>query len=246
MPESFSWMMFIPGVGTNHDRLAIAHAWVVALGLLMVAFLVRGRLNKARTELSNEDLVPDDRLTLKNAFELYVEGISGMMQGMLSKKDTRRFFWLIGTLFIYIFFSNLMGVLPGFLPSTENINTNAALAIVVFLFYNLMGFREHGVGYLKQFMGPVIFLAPLMIVIEIISHLVRPASLSIRLFGNINGDHIVLGIFSQIIPGVGHWLMSLGIPIPFILLGIFVAFIQAFVFSLLSTVYIAGAISHNH
>jgi F-type H+-transporting ATPase subunit a len=120
------------------------------------------------------------------------------------------------------------------LPPTDNINTNIPCAIIVFLYYNFVGIREQGfIKYFKHFAGPIIWLAPLMFSIELISHLVRPLSLSVRLFGNITGDHMVLGIFSQLTPLV--------VPVIFLFLALFVAFIQAFVFSLLSTVYIALA-----
>jgi len=246
MPESFSWLMFIPAIGVNHELLAIAHAWLVTSILLVLGLVVRGQIKKARANLTRDDLVPEDSLTLRNGWELYVESILGMMEGLLGH-HARPFFWLIGTLFIYIFANNLLGVLPGLLPATENVNTNAALAIIVFVVYNVVGVRSHGVGgYLKHFLGPVMWLAPLMIVVEVISHLVRPASLTIRLFGNINGDHLVLAIFSQLIPSISTPLLGLLLPIPFLALGIFVAFMQAFVFALLTTIYIAMAYSHDH
>jgi F-type H+-transporting ATPase subunit a len=246
MPESFSWLMFIPAIGTEHEHLAIAHAWLVVVVLLLLAVLASGKIKRATANLSREELVPEDKLTLRNFFELYVEGVLGVMEGLLGH-NARKFFWLIGTLFIYIFFSNLLGVLPGFLPPTENINTNLAIGVIVFVVYNVMGMRAHGVGgYLKHFFGPVAFIAPLFFIIEIISNAVRPLSLAVRLFGNINGDHIVLGIFSQTLPGIAHWVLGVGIPIPFIALGIFVAFMQAFVFAMLSTIYIAMAVSHEH
>jgi F-type H+-transporting ATPase subunit a len=109
---------------------------------------------------------------------------------------------------------------------------------MVFLVYNYFGFKEHGISYLKQFAGPVLWLAPLMFVIELLSHLFRPMSLSIRLFGNMFGDHMVLSIFSGLVPLI--------VPIIFMILGIVVSLIQAFVFSALSSVYIALAVSHEH
>ena len=104
--------------------------------------------------------------------------------------------------------------------------------------YIYYGVREHGVGYLKHFLGPVIFLAPLMVIIEVISHLVRPVSLSLRLFMNITGDHMVLGVFTN--------LTHVFIPMIFVGLGLFVSFLQAFIFTILSTIYIALAEAHEH
>lgn len=250
MPEAFAWIMLLPQIGHDHDMVAIAHSWMVVALLVVMALMVSGKIKRATANLSQEDLIPEDRLTLRNGFEMYVEAIMGMMTGLLGK-DARKYFWLIGTIFIYIFFSNLLGVLPGFLPPTENINTNAAVALVVFLVYNVQGIRAQGiVNYVKHLMGPVLLLAPLMFLIETVGHLVRPVTLSIRLFGNINGDHIVLGIFSQLIPNLAGWPLALGIPIIFLVLGLLVALIQAFVFSLLSTIYIATAVAghddHGH
>lgn len=247
MPESFAWFMLLPPVGHDHDMVAIAHSWLVVAVLLLAAVMVSGKIKRATANLSQSDLIPEDHLTLRNGFEMYVEAIYGMMANLLGPQ-ARQHFWLIGTVFIYIFCSNFLGVLPGFLPPTENINTNAGMAITVFLVYNIVGIRAQGIGnYLKHMMGPVLWLAPLMLLIELVSHLIRPVTLSIRLFGNINGDHIVLGIFSQLVPGLAGWPLALGIPIVFLLLGMLVALIQAFVFSLLSTIYIATASAgHDH
>jgi F-type H+-transporting ATPase subunit a len=134
--------------------------------------------------------------------------------------------------------SNLTGLIPGFLPPTSHPSTNFAISITVFLFYNYEGVRENGVGYLKHFLGPVLFLAPMMVILELIQHIVRPASLGLRLLGNISGDHMVLGLFSDLTPLV--------LPVIFFGLGLFVSFIQAFVFTLLSTIYISMAIAHDH
>lgn len=123
-------------------------------------------------------------------------------------------------------------------PATDNINTTLTLGLFIFIVYNYFGFREHGIHYLKQFMGPLLLLAPLMVIIEVISHLVRPMSLGLRLQGNMMGDHTVLGIFLDLVP--------YGLPIVFYGLGLFVCFMQAFVFTMLSMIYVSMAISHDH
>jgi F-type H+-transporting ATPase subunit a len=131
-----------------------------------------------------------------------------------------------------------MALIPGFVPPTDNINTNLAMSLTVFVYYHIMGVKAHGLkGYLKHFMGPILWLAPLIFVTEIIGHCVRPLSLSLRLFGNITGDHLVLGIFSNLVPVL--------VPVAFLALGLFVSFIQAFVFSLLSMIYINLATAHE-
>lgn len=178
-------------------------------------------------------IVPKPRASLTNVFEVYVEAILRMMEDSMGP-GSRRHLPLIGALFLYILVCNLIGVIPGLVPPTDNVNTNAACAIVVFLYYNIAGIRAQGIKkYLKHMAGPIIWLMPLMFAIELVSHLVRPVSLSVRLFGNITGDHMVLGIFSQLVPFL--------VPIVFMGLAIFVAFIQALVFTLLSVVYISLA-----
>jgi F-type H+-transporting ATPase subunit a len=153
---------------------------------------------------------------------------------------TEDYFPLLAAIFIYVFLSNLLGVIPGFLPPTSNINTNLAIGLTVFIYYNAMGIKRTGFkNYLNHFLGPTLWLAPLMFVIELIGHSVRPVSLSLRLFGNINGDHLVLSTFAGLTPLV--------VPVVFSLFGIFVAFIQAFVFTLLSTIYVGLAVeTHGH
>jgi F-type H+-transporting ATPase subunit a len=143
-------------------------------------------------------------------------------------------------MFVYIFLSNFLGLIPGMPASTGEMNTTLALGLAVFFYYNFVGFKEHGIAYLKHFAGPVIWLAPLMIIIELMSHLFRPISLGIRLQGNISGDHAVLEAFTNISP----W--GLGIPVIFYGLGVFVAFIQAFVFCLMTMTYISLSASHDH
>lgn len=205
---------------------------LVAGGLYLLANAVM----KAYDEV-DDPVIPDPKVSLRGIIEMSIQGLLSLFEGMLGER-AKTFLPLLGTVFIYIFVSNMLGVIPGMPPPTGNINTNYAVALVVFIFYNYQGYKEHGKGYLKHFMGPIVWLAPLIVVIEVLSHFVRVLSLSVRLFGNINGDHMVLGIFSNLLPPV--------IPVIFLCLGIFVAFIQAFVFTLLSTIYVSMAVSHDH
>jgi F-type H+-transporting ATPase subunit a len=129
-------------------------------------------------------------------------------------------------------------LIPGFYPPTANLNTNAALALTVFFMTHVVGIKKHGLAYLKHFMGPILWLAPLIFIIEIIGHLARPMSLSLRLFGNMYGHEIVLMIFVGLVPFL--------LPVPMMLMGVLVAFIQTFVFTLLAMIYIAGALEEAH
>jgi len=132
---------------------------------------------------------------------------------------------------------NLLGLIPGFLPPTQKMNVTVGLAVVVFLSTHYFGVREHGLAYFRHFLGPIWWLAPIMLPIEIISHLARPMSLSLRLFGNITGDHAVVSGFMALVPVV--------VPAVFLGLGLFVSFMQAFIFTVLSMIYISGAVAHE-
>ena len=145
---------------------------------------------------------------------------------------------MIATLSLFILVSNLIALVPGFMPPTANLNTNAALALSVFAMTHVIGFKEHGLSYIKQFTGPIWWLVPLMLPIEIIGHLARPVSLTLRLFGNMYGHEIVLMIFLSLAPAF--------LPIPMMFMGILVAFIQAYVFTLLSMIYFSGALEEAH
>lgn len=211
--------------------LHVITSGVVAIIITILSVIVWRKLRTTET-----NLIPEKQPTIVGMIAFAAEGILGLMRSIMGERADR-YFPLIGSLFLYILISNLLGAIPGMVPPTDNINTNLACAAVVFVYYNVMGIREQGLkNYLKHLGGPIIWLAPLMFTIELISHLVRPASLSIRLFGNITGDHLVLEMFSSLVP--------VAVPVIFLGLTVFVAFIQAFVFSLLSTVYIALATEH--
>ena len=223
------------------QEVRLAHSFLVMIVILVLALLARMALN--RVPEGRDGLVPDANLKPRNLLELYTESMWNMVSGLLSEQDARRFFPLIAGIFIYIFVSNLLGVLPGFSPPTDHVNTNLGMATLVFLAYNFYGIKAQGLGgYLKHMMGPVLALAPLIMVIEVIGHFVRPLSLSVRLYGNMYGDHQVLEIFMNTLPGFVSPIIGWGIPVIFLGLGIFVSLIQAYVFSLLSLLYIAVAV----
>lgn len=229
--HTWTWFQMIS------SRITEANVHVVTAAFVLVLLSAAAVVINRRYRNPEEHLVPPPRGGLGNIFEVILEGVMSLMRQTMGERAPR-YFPLITTLFIYILTCNLLGVVPGFLPPTDNINTNLACALTVFFYYNVMGIREHGFkNYLRHFMGPIVWLGPLMLVIELISHLVRPVSLSLRLFGNINGDHLVLSIFQSLVP--------FPIPIAFLALGVFVSFIQAFVFSLLATIYIALATEHG-
>jgi F-type H+-transporting ATPase subunit a len=227
--EAFTWASLVPGL--NHLPAHVSNGIIVSVILLVIVFL--GYRQIKRTE---DEVLPDSKLTFKNFVELLAEGLAGIIIDTMGPRG-KEFVLLIGTLGLFILFNNLSGLVPGFLPATDNVNTTFACSLIVFFMTHYYGLKEHGMKYFRQFVGPMWALSPLMIPVEIIGHVARPLSLGLRLFGNITGDHLVTGIFFGLVPFL--------VPLPVMFLGVFVAFVQAFVFMLLSMAYFSGAISHE-
>jgi F-type H+-transporting ATPase subunit a len=205
---------------------------LVTSGLLMILAILGGaKFRKSRM------VEPTGKLDFATFFEITVGGLYNFTKNSIGKNAKPVFFYT-GTLAGFIFFNNAVGLIPGFNPPTDQFNTTIVLGLTAFITYNILGIKEHGASYVKQFLGPAWYLAWLMLPIEIISHLVRPLSLALRLFGNITGDHKVGGVFFSLVPLI--------VPLPFLALGLFVAGIQTFVFLLLTLVYIQMAVSHDH
>jgi len=178
---------------------------------------------------------------LPGRFQNVMEAVLGGFDDLLVETmgpEGRKFFPLIATLGLYILTSNLLGLLPGFESPTANLNTTVSMAVVVFVMTHVVGIRIHGFKYVKHFMGPIWWLTPIMMPIEIISHLSRPLSLSVRLFGNIMGEDIVLAVVILLVPFL--------VPLPVFVLMIFTSVIQTLVFMLLTMMYIAGAMEEAH
>jgi F-type H+-transporting ATPase subunit a len=229
MEHPFTWVSAIPGLNTIPDY--VATSLIVAAIVVIFALIARRQLNAAP-----DPAIPDGSLSLRNVAELLVEGLSGMAESTIGH-HWRKYINLYGSFFVFILFANLIGLVPGFAPPTANFNVTFALGLVSFIAYNFFAFKEQGLAYLKHFVGPLLLLAPLMIPLEIISNAVRPLSLGLRLLGNMTGDHLTIEIFTN--------LTKLVIPVIFYLLGAFVCFLQAFVFTLLSMVYVANVIGHG-
>jgi F-type H+-transporting ATPase subunit a len=208
-----------------HTYTHVVYSWV-----LMAILIIAGAL--ATKTIS---MIPGKA---QNLFEVIVSGIEEFMVETAGE-EARWIFPLAATIFLYIFIGNLIGIIPGFFPPTANLNTTASCAIVVVVFTHIIGVKYHGVSYIKHFMGPVWWMAPLIFIIEIIGHLARILSLSFRLFGNMMGHEIVLAILF----GLAGAFFA---PLPIMALGIFVSFVQGFVFFLLSIIYFSGAMEHAH
>ena len=224
MTHPFLFLQWIEQQLHLHIGEHVIYTWFVMALLILVAYLASRSIS----------MVPSG---VQNFMEAVITGIDGLVEETMGEEG-KAYFPLIATFALFILVCNLIGLVPGFYPPTANLNTNAALALTVFVLTHVVGFRKHGIAYLKHFMGPIIWLAPLMFVIEIIGHIARPLSLTLRLFGNMYGHEIVLMIFLALVP--------LFLPIPMMLMGVLIALIQTFVFTLLAMIYIAGALEESH
>ena len=226
-------------VGGGYDPHNAERFVVIAGGLFtLIVCTVCGVRYKAAVTRAGDDVVPEGRFSLRTVMELAMDLVVGISKDNLGH-SWRTFAPLLAGVFMFIVVSNLGGLIPGFIPATESLSNNLAMGLTVFLVYNIAGFKEHGVHYLKQFTGPMLAIAPLMLVIELIGHVFRPVSLSLRLMGNIFADHLLVGIFTANAP---HIL----IPSALMFFGLLVALIQSFVFTLLTSIYISLAVSHDH
>ncbi len=209
----------------SHDKV-----FIYTIHMLMAAGLA---LALVKVAMSNLQLVPKGP---QNLMEAYIGGVLQMGADVMGKEEARKYIPLIATIGLFVVFANLIGIVPGFESPTAFLELPLTLALVVFVYYNYVGIKKQGViKYFKHFMGPVWWLYWLMFPIEIVSHISRLISLSFRLFGNIKGDDMFLAVILMLAP----WIMPL---VPFSLL-LFMAFLQAFIFMMLTTVYIGSAIA---
>ena len=203
----------------------VSYAVLVALILVGLGWLAGRRIT----------LVPRGA---QNVFELVVSGLEEFMVDVTGEEG-RAFFPFIAAIFLFILFCNLLGLIPGFYSPTANVNTPLALALCTFVYTHYLGVKYHGAKYIKHFLGPIPALAPLFFIIELVGHVARVLSLTLRLFGNIMGEDIVLTILLLL---AGAFLA----PLPMMFLAVFTSVVQAFVFTLLSMMYFAGAMEHAH
>jgi F-type H+-transporting ATPase subunit a len=227
MEEVLLMDMFVKPEVIPHN---VTHAFLVSIILIVTALIVRGSLS----------LVPRG---IQNFVEMMVDAIWKLVDDNIGHHWSKTLFPFICTIFLFILLCNFMGLVPGFASATSNVNTNAAMAIPVFLITHVLGVRVHGASYINQFLGPIRSLAalPLMILmffVEVIGHFARPVTLTVRLFGNMTGKHIILLVLGIIAPAVA--------PAVILGLGVLVSVVQAFVFALLATLYLAGAVEAAH
>lgn len=241
----FTWLHSVPEaigipeqVASESEKLLIA----TGLGLLLIVF---GRLSSAPIRESTirvadglkQLVVPPHKLSLFGFFDVFVEGFLKFHDSVLGREN-RKYFPFSGTVFTFILFGNLIGLIPGVAALTTTVWVNVAIALVVFVYFNYLGIKQNGLfGYFKHFCGPVWWLVWLILPIEIFSVALRIVTLNLRLYWNISADHIVLDTFTQMTKFI--------IPVIFYGFGTFVCVIQALVFTILTMVYILLATQHE-
>lgn len=217
----------------NWQKLALA--LLIGGSLVLLGKFLGSRL-RTREQI-DQAVIPDERISLFGFFDFFIESFVHFQDSILGKEN-RRYVTFTATVFIFILFANLSGLIPGLPAVTTTIWINVGLAFCVFVFFNLQGIKENGLGgYLKHFCGPVIWLAPVIFPLEILSTVLRLLTLNLRLYWNITADHTVLGAFTD--------LTKLIVPTVFYAMGTFVAFMQAFVFTTLTMIYILLATQHE-
>ena len=212
------------------------HQVTVGVFIFLLLCFCAVRFRSAIKNDPNKGVIPESRFNLRSIFEVVTDYTLATMTGIMGKKAARFFLPFIGTFAFFIMFSNLIGLVPGFLPPTDSLNTTVPCALLVFLATHVYGIKENGFEHIKHMMGPVLILAPLILVIETISHISRPVSLALRLAGTMIGDHKAVTIFLI--------LTMFLVPVALLGLGLIVCLVQTLVFCLLSTVYIGMAIEH--
>ncbi|MDR2198085.1 MAG: F0F1 ATP synthase subunit A [Deltaproteobacteria bacterium] len=219
------WILEKLGLGHfAHAYPHLVYIWFFAVILIIIGYLATRRLS----------VVPGN---LQLLFELVVDNMYKFQESVMGKRGMV-FFPMCCTMIILVFFCNFNGLIPGSFAPTSNLNTTLAYAVMIVFLTHFMGFKIHGVSYVKHFMGPSPILAPLMFVVEIVSHAARVVSLSFRLFGNVLGEDLVIAVLLML---AGQYFL----PLPMMFLGLFTGFLQAYIITLLAMVYIGEALGDD-
>jgi F-type H+-transporting ATPase subunit a len=252
MPEHTGFLTFLlahlPGLRENAK--AFGHTFIAnepmsyhslepifASMIVIAVFVVLAAITRTKLRRLDESVVPDDRLSLRTFFEAFFGYFYDMSKEVMGPSNAKRYFPLIGAAAGFIFFSNVSGLIPGFLAPTSSLNVTLGCALLVFLSFNIWGIKENGWKYIAHFAGPKWYLAPLVFPIEVISTIVRPITLSVRLMVNIAADHLIASVFMG--------LVAILLPLPVMVLGLIVIVVQTLVFCLLSSIYIGLATEHH-
>lgn len=237
LERDWQWMAFRD---THYTLLHVGAALVACIIILVATYFYSGSIQD-----KSKGVVPPERWGLAAMLDGFVGAVYQFSADIMGEESAKRYLPFVGTLALFIFCNNIQGLVPGFLPGTDTLKTNLALSLVVFFTYNVVGMINQGpIAYLSHFAGPkfelggisIRWLAPLMVPIELASHIARPVSLALRLMGNILADHKVVGAILLLVPVL--------VPVPFLLLGVMVAIVQTVVFTLLTMIYIGEAAAH--
>jgi F-type H+-transporting ATPase subunit a len=252
MPDHANWLTLVlahmkDALGRNAHHLGetfIGHeaptwqSWEpLAAAILTVSFVLLFSVS-VRGKISGEGgLIPEDKLTMRTFAEIFLEYFYDTAKSVMDPVRAKKYFPIIATSALFVFFSNVMALLPGMPVATSSLNITLACALVVFIIFNLYGIKEHGLDYFKHMAGPLWFLAPLIFPVELISLCVRPITLAVRLMVNMAVDHLILSIFLAMV--------AVLIPLPVMLLGCIVIVVQTLVFAYLTCIYIDLATAHE-
>jgi F-type H+-transporting ATPase subunit a len=253
MPEHASWLTLILAHikdTLSHNASAIGDSFVAKhpagwqsfepiIASLLVFVLVIGVALRVRARLADPDeaVIPDDSLTLRTFMEAFLGYFYDLAKSVMDAERAKKYFPIIGTAATFVFFANVMALFPGLPVATTSLSITLGCALVVFLYFNYVGLATNGLGYLKHMAGPMLVLAPLIFVIELISLCVRPITLAVRLMLNMAVDHLIVSIFLG--------LVGVLVPLPAMVLSILVVIVQTLVFSLLTSIYIGLATEHE-
>jgi len=234
-----------------YDPLSPVVPWYVQAAVLAGGLLILAAYRVRNSLASGDVVVPDEGVTLRNVFEVMVEGLADLGRTTMGDDHYRTFFPLVGTIFFFVLVANLMGLVPWVGGASSAVEFGFSVAVVSFVAYNAVGIHQHGWKYIYQFMGPSIaepkiggkryhlrLLAPLFLPLEIVLHLARIVTLTVRLTANMFADHTVVAVWVGLVPFLA--------PAVFLGLGLIVAFLQAFVFTLLTMIYIGSALEEAH
>ncbi len=259
MPEHTSFLSYLlamfPALGENMHNFGetfVGHKKVDAHGAepiaasILVVLLVLFLAWRAKAAVSDyeKSVIPDEKLSLRTFFEIFIGYFYNMMKDMMGPTRAKKYFPVVGTAACFVFFSNVLGLIPGFLPPTSTWNITAGCALVVLVAFTYYGLRAQGFGFITHLAGP--WMGPLFLPINLLifaiefisTFIIRPITLSIRLMLNIAVDHLLLSILLGI--------FTLFLPIPIMILGTLVALVQVLVFCLLTSIYIALATETHH
>jgi len=240
MPDQHQMVVDMLGGGAEAASGAevMFSSWLICFTLIGLALLGRMALGKVDSKEGVSKYYADESLSMRNLFELYVGFIRNMSDDLVGRKNTKIFFWFFGGLFIYILTGNLMGLLLNATSPSTNISNNLAMSLTVMVFFTIVGLKRQGMGFITHMMGPLLPLAIIIFPVELVgTFLIRPLSLALRLAGNMNGDHTVLGVTYELSPYI--------VPLAAYGLGLFVSLVQSFVFTLLTVIYVVLSLEHD-